>query len=66
MMLIDAYNIINMDAELQAYLQSAGNLSFARAELEKRVQLFATASGANCVIVYDAMGHRNSGQRINR
>jgi len=41
-MLIDAYNVINLDPDLQALLQSGGDqLSFARAELEKRVMLYA-------------------------
>ncbi len=48
-MLIDAYNIMNSDPELKAYMQGSGNLSFARAELEQRVLRYAQASGTHVV-----------------
>lgn len=63
-MLIDAYNIIHMDPDLQALMQSGGDqLTFARAELEKRVQIYARVSGVQCQIVYDAIGLRGSSRR---
>ena len=63
-MLIDAYNIIHLDPDLQALTQSGGDqITFARAELEKRVQLYARAAGVQCQIVYDAIGLRGSSRR---
>ena len=67
-LLIDAYNIINQDATMKAFMrQQVGGSAregpaFARAELERRVQRYAEAAGVNCTIVYDALGRWRGGR----
>ncbi|KAG1670425.1 hypothetical protein FOA52_010160 [Chlamydomonas sp. UWO 241] len=61
-LLVDAYNVMNIDAGLQASMRQYGEhgLGFARAELEQRTQKYAAACGCKAILVYDAMG--NSGR----
>mmetsp|Transcript_6431 Transcript_6431/g.14306 ORF Transcript_6431/g.14306 Transcript_6431/m.14306 type:complete len:432 (+) Transcript_6431:125-1420(+) len=56
LVLIDAYNAMNADEGIKAVMAKY-ELAYARAEFEDRVERYAKAARAHCMVIYDAMGN---------